>query len=385
MGENKLLFDLISYKILKKDISDIDECDFSDASLSAILTRAKSHDIAQIISSSLEELGKLPAGELSEEYRRQQFIAIYRYENLNYEKKEICRILEEARIPYILLKGTYLRDFYPEPYLRTSADIDVFVANENVQSAEKLFTDELKYIKKSQWTNELSFYSESGMHIELHYLGAVENDNEMFVLEDVWDNVFLREGYEYRYDMSTEFFYVSHIAHMAKHFLHGGCGIKPFVDMCVIREKLTCDKNKTDVLLKKYGLKQFADNAEKLTSVWFCGDEHNSISEQMEEYIISGGVFGNKTNRVSVGQVKQKGKLNFILSRIFMPYDKLKHYYPVIEKHKWLTPICEVRRWFRLIFFKGRLSRSVKELKINGKITQEESAELASLLENLGL
>ena len=31
-----------------------------------------------------------------------------------------CAVLEEAKIPYIPLKGTVLRDYYPEAWMRTS-------------------------------------------------------------------------------------------------------------------------------------------------------------------------------------------------------------------------------------------------------------------------
>lgn len=48
------------------------------------------------------------------------------------------------------------------------------------------------------------------------------------------------------------------------------------------------------------------------------------------------------------------------MSRIFLSYDSLKVLYPTLQKHRWLTPIMQVRR-FRLLF-KGKMKTSLHEL-----------------------
>lgn len=62
----------------------------------------------------------------------------------------------------------------------------------------------------------------------------------------------------------------------------------------------------------------------------------------------------------------------------------IKFHYPILQKHRWLTPIMEVRRWGKLIFC-GHLKRTVKELKYNSTISEDAAAEAKTLLKNVGL
>lgn len=63
------------------------------------------------------------------EKRLEQYIhkAIFRHEGLVFEYGQICSVLEQAQIPFLPLKGSILRDYYPEAWMRTSCDIDILV------------------------------------------------------------------------------------------------------------------------------------------------------------------------------------------------------------------------------------------------------------------
>ena len=58
--------------------------------------------------------------------------------------------------------------------------------------------------------------------------------------------------------------------------------------------------------------------------------------------------------------------------------------YPILQKHRFLTPIMEVRRWGKLIFC-GHLKRTAKELEYNRHISAETASEMRKLLKNVGL
>lgn len=173
---------------------------------------------------------------------------------------------------------------------------------------------------------------------------------------------------------------------MAKHFVNGGCGIKPFVDMWILNysKEIIFEKEKRYELLLKGGLLKFAKEAETLSKVWFEGIEHTETTKRMEKYVLQGGVYGTMQNRVIVQQVKSGSKFKYTISRIWLPYDTLKFLYPVLQKHKWLFLFCQVRRWFRLIF-KGGFKRSVNELSISGSVTKEQRKEISSFLSELDL
>ena len=143
-----------------------------------------------------------------------------------------------------------------------------------------------------------------------------------------------------------------------------------------------------DFLLKELcaecGLEKFHTEMLKLSRIWFSGEEGDSLADELEDYILKAGVYGKTENKVAVEQSKDSSKLAYLMRRIFIPYDDLKYYYPILQKHKWLLPAMEVRRWFRLVFC-GGFGRSVKELKTGISMSDEKSGRIVSLMKEVGL
>ena len=97
-----------------------------------------------------------------------------------------------------------------------------------------------------------------------------------------------------------------------------------------------------------------------------------------------GGVYGSTDNRVALQQKKKGGRIGYVLSRIFIPYAKLKRYYPVLEKHRWLMPFMQIRRWFMLL--NPDVARMAKrEMAVNGKLVKTKSDEMNNFLDYIGL
>jgi hypothetical protein len=128
----------------------------------------------------------------------------------------------------------------------------------------------------------------------------------------------------------------------------------------------------------------FANASRKLSLVWFSNKPMDKISAQMQDYIVRGGVYGTVENFVTVEQSKKGSKAKYVLSRIFVPYDTIKQQYLILQKHKWLTPFYQVKRWCRIIFC-GGIKHSVKELNASENITTEQTNSVKQLLDNIGL
>ena len=86
------------------------------------------------------------------------------------------------------------------------------------------------------------------------------------------------------------------------------------------------------------------------------------MTERLEQYILGGGMYGNVENMVAVQKNQDGGRLRYIFKRLFMPYEKFKNVYPILQRHKWLTPAMEIRRWYDMIAT-GRMNRTVRELQ----------------------
>lgn len=364
----------------------------TDEELMNVYKLSSSQDVAHLVASTLSSRRLLPDTPVGATLKRLLMLAAYRHEGQAFEMGEISLALESSHIPFILLKGSELCFEYPEPYLRTRSDIDVLVKEQQLEEAREALCRILGYSVKNApaSTHDISLVSRGGVHVELHFsLWDKEIINALGepaakAIEEVWQFATLYEGSSYRYVMDDARFCLYHYAHMAKHVLNGGCGVKPFVDTLILKKRSEERMAKFYTLAKDCGIMDFVSCADHLTDVWFGDGEHNDVSRRFEEYVLRGGVYGTFENRLSVSLGKKRGKLGYVLGRIFMPWKTLKERYPVLEKHRWLTPVFEVVRWGSLVF-RGRTGRVVGELRVNATITESQSIKARELMKDIGL
>ena len=349
-----------------------------DEQLDLLLKMLKKHDIAHlggiVFSKDLKNREKYNA------FIKFQFVAIMRYEKGKYFKDKIYELFEEERIPFLPLKGAVICDYYPEPWHRTSCDVDILVREEHIKNATELLEQKLnfKYSRKSE--HDVSLYSPDGVHVELHYDFHEENIS----VADAWQSASLIEGSKYHYVLPSEVFILHHIAHIAKHFKYGGCGVRFFVDLWIISHNMQFDKKKLNVLLEEKGLIRFAENALCLIETWFGQGNSILLTQEMSDYILGSGIYGSVENRVAIGQIKKKSNFRYAISRIFLPYNALKYRYQILEKKRWLMPFCQIHRWIELLK-QGKIRNVNDELGINKDINEDRRRSISVMLSNLGL
>lgn len=366
--------------------------------LAAVYQLSKAHDVAHLVGDALNKSGvfeNLPAdideneraaiAKVKEKFDEQIFTAVYRYETINYELEQICKTLEEAKIPFIPLKGSVIRKYYPEPWMRTSCDIDILVKEKDADKASKVLAERLQYKINEKGQHDVSLFSPSNIHVELHFKLMDIEFKQVSALSDVWSGREVEPVSEYEYTMSNELFLLYHIYHMAKHFVHGGCGVKPFIDLwIIIKNKIGFDGGKAQKMLQESGLLAFYERSIDLMSVWFEGKEYSEITQEMENFILQGGVYGTLEQHLAMSQNKKGGKFRHLLSKIFLSYEQMKVYYPSVKKCPILFPFYQVRRWCRILFCGGRKA-AINEIKVNKNITKEQQERVKKLLEDLNL
>lgn len=382
---NQLLLDLIKFEIngvfQKENYSNIDvettEC---------LIELASKHSVLPLVLDALLKNG-LYNDDTQQTFRQSLWLGVMLNEKQTAELKKLCTLFEENQICHIPLKGSVLRKYYPESWMRTCCDIDILVKPEELDRAVKILKNSGYTIGKKA-SHDISFYSKDGIHIEINY-DAIERECNLKgvnnVLERIWKYAFVKDGYEFQFEMTSEMFYFFHLAHMAKHFVHGGCGIRPFIDIIFFKKNVNYDKDKLNSLLKESGISTFADMAEKLASIWFEGEEMIPLAEDMQKYIFAGGVYGNVENITAVNRARRGNRFKNIFSEIFLKYDVIKHKYPILKKYKFLLPFFEVKRWCKLIFVKRYRQRSISHLSANKAVSDEKVKTVSKLLEKLEL
>lgn len=379
----KLLFALIRKELCGETFS----ADIQNVTAEQWLNLYKisnSHDIAHIVADALYSLNIGLETEIKSKFQKAQMLAVYRCTQMDYELEQLCVAFEKAKIPFMPLKGSIVRKYYAKPEMRTSCDIDIYVEEADLEKATLVMISELGYKIGQKNIYDVSFDSSAGVHIELHFALTEHDEKVDKVLKTIWNTAMRFDETEYHYVMNNDMFLVYHVAHMAKHFMNGGCGIRPFMDLWVVKNKMGYDSAKVQALLKECGLSVFGENALLLSDVWFSDAQHTELTKEMEQYIIGAGSYGTMENKVAISQAKKGGKLKYALGRIFQSYPMLKIYYPRLEKYPILFPYYQVKRWCRILFTKNS-KRAFSELKCNSSISEEKKSRIVTLCNDLEL
>ena len=90
--------------------------------------------------------------------------------------------------------------------MRTSCDIDILVHEKDLRSAISCLVENLKYTEHEQNSHDVSLFSSSGVHLELHYDLVEEGwaNSSNAILQKVWDYVSPKNDYQYWCEMSDE-------------------------------------------------------------------------------------------------------------------------------------------------------------------------------------
>ena len=206
----KILFALLRSAlcgtILTKEESDL----YSSEMLQDLLKISTEHDVAHLLVLGLKKNNLIP--EQSKHIEKCILTAFYRYERIKNQYGNICNALEKAQIPFVPLKGSVIRKYYPEAWMRMSCDIDVLVHEEDTEYAMSILVNEYGYTYDKKGSHDISLFSSDKVHLELHY-DLIENrisNESVKVLENIWKTATVREGFSYWLEMPDEYYYFYH-------------------------------------------------------------------------------------------------------------------------------------------------------------------------------
>ncbi len=350
------------------------------ADVLSIESIAKRQSIIPIIIEGLCNLGY--SNLLTEEMNIQKAKAIYDYHQRNESLKQIVSVFDAENIDYIPLKGAVLRNFYPEPWMRTSNDIDVLVRESMVERATVALEKRTSFRKFKSGFHDVHLVNEK-VHLELHFnlLDDVGLMDDVFAL--AWDYAKPKMiGNCYEFTSEYQLFYI--VAHACKHFKSGGgIGLRPLLDIWLLRTKTLYDDNVVCALCDKAGILKFYKTCVNLLSVWFENKSHTQLTRDFEELVLSGGVFGSSHLKILSKKRKNKG-LKYALSRLFIRENRLKGIYPICKKYPVLIPLYQMKRWIHLL--QPKKQHEVREeLKHARTINQTDIDRYDKLMKRMGL
>ncbi len=345
---------------------------------------AEYHDLAHMVYEVLEKQQALPTATTDgqklflEKAAKSVFAAQYRYVRLEAELAHVDEVLATAQIPYLPMKGSVMRHLYPQPWMRTSCDIDMLVHDRDVKRAVDLLTAEGFTTEGVRASRDISLFC-SDVHLELHH-SIMERHGKMdVVLERVWDYV---EGEGYRYTETPTFFRFHHLAHMAHHFLFGGCGIRPVMDLWLLRRAPDHDESALRAMCEEGGLLTFYETVCRLGAVWFDGHTHDADTRLLAQYILSGGKYGTASQR-TLSFSAAYGSKGIAKRLLFVPYENLKNLYPSLKGKPYLAPLYRVYHSIKRVC-QGQALVAFRRVRDVGN-EEKNAAQLHRLFESMDL
>ena len=285
------------------------------------------------------------------------------------ERNKIIHDFESQNINYCFLKGIIINSFYPKIGLREFGDNDILIRKDDWKKVRDIFKNYGYDMHIARDVHD-SYYKKPFFNFEMHR--ALFDDEYKFskYFNSIWSRLIQKKDNEYV--MTSEDFYCYFLAHFFKHYESGGSGIRSFVDMYLIKEKVCSVKGfnveYVNKVLKEEKIEEFEKEANNLVKQIFEVDDNYDYLSVL--YIIESGTYGILKHDVENSLNKQGGsKFKYVFSRVFLPYRQMAKQYKILKPLPFLLPLFWVIRTFRVVFssstrtkFKGEV-RALKEYK----------------------
>ena len=378
-----VFFALLKFSITGEVLPDTIKNDFDANMLKPLFVLSKRHDVTHLIADALDKNNLFfNEDDTRNLFLRERDIAIYRYEQINYEYQEVCKVLEEEKISFLPLKGSIMRSYYPEPWMRTSCDVDILIQERDLTRISDVLSNQLNFTAGEIGKNDANFYAPSGVHFEFRYRLSGLTEQAQEVVSRIW--LFAKPRGGVQLFLTDEMFYFYHIEHMAEHFSSSGCGIRFFLDVWILNNNLKIDRNILEGYLKDAGMNRFEKAVQDAVGYWFDNKEKTAIVDEIESYVLNAGLYGIMENRVVNQQRRNGGKARYLISRVFLSYDELKYKYPLLKTYPILYPFYQIKRWLKF-FKKDTKTRALHELEETRNGDKNKQERVVNLLKNLGL
>ncbi len=308
---------------------------------------------------------------------------------------KLLDVLNEHGIRVILMKGSIINRYYPDKMTRTFGDIDFLVDPERLEQLHDIMCKlgyEHRVAEKTVWT-----YVKGNENYEVHT--ALLPNRE--VLSDGMckfiDYAFTATIPTHRkniYELEPSYHFAFSLLHTAKHMRATGAGVRMYLDMALMIKN---ESNLNFVKVKEYtdmlGLSDFLDSALWLTNKWFgikppidITAPSEDVFAMMEEYVISGGVFGFYDRNPAIARLRDeklgRTKKPALLEYVFPSYKNMRETYKYLDGRPFLLPVVWIQRWFDGVLFRRKKAGKI----FKGMFTEGKEAERTErMLQGIGI
>lgn len=378
------------------------KCDFSDVDGEKLKELARIHKLSGVCYSYLKNVNVSTNIDTNViQYLEMGFYAqLALYQKRSMVQNMLKQMFDDNGINHIWIKGSQIASMYPNPELRTMSDLDIVIEPNNRERFHELIMSKGAKYKMEESDETVRVYRIYDINLEIHTsLVSPKNWMNGVNFSDYFSDVFSHKvsvgGCSYV--LQEEYNIIYSIFHIAKHFYGHGCGIRMLLDIPVlIRSSKEINWDDIWSEFERLKLTGFASRIFMICEDWFgvFGVQYKKkyifkSKEIIEDYIISGGVYGFEGRNTDVVQIKHQGSsreggysfFRGMLNWAFPSYGEMRqcsqwfHNKPAI-----LLPIAYLERFVRNAKERGGIIKWSREIA-SGRKELDEKATILDIMD----
>lgn len=338
--------------------------------LSGLLVLARNHTVSAMVCMALEHTEVFAQADpaVKKRWLEAKNKAVRKNMLLDADREILTNEMEAAGIWYMPLKGSVLKDWYPQYGMREMADNDILFDGTKREQVKEIFLKH-GYSAENYNRSNHDVYQKPPvynfeMHVSLFSEGEYEDLAEKYA--GVKEKLLPDENKEYRFHFTPEDFYVFVTAHAYKHYSNGGTGIRTLADVYVMNHKIgeSLDWRYVENELETLGIRDYEKRSRLMAEKIFgCDKPVSEIGLTAEEqemllYYLGASTYGNLENMVKnrlhslqadTEPINGLTKFKYCVMRLFPGRKWCRDKYPFVYKHPYLLPAFWIWRIFRKI------------------------------------
>lgn len=338
--------------------------------MDGVLKTSRKHSLSGLCAFALEK-----AGVMNDAFLKEKLLSVRKVMRLDAERKRILGIFEEKGIWYMPLKGVFMKEYYPQLGMRVMCDNDILIDSTRIDEITEIMEKDGYERSADATTHDIGFYKKPEFNYEMHVglVGKYHDKKWYEYYRNIKERLIKDEDNCFGYHFTNEDFYIFMTLHEYKHYIIAGTGLRSLADVYVFLRKF---KNELDFdylnnELQKLGIDEFEKASRSLAIKLFSSielPEFSNKEQEMFDYYLSSGTYGNKVNFVKnkkdqlFGENAEVSKAEYLWRRLFPPMEHYKKFFPFFYKHTILLPVGWGYRLFRMLIF-GR-KRFVSEMMV---------------------
>ena len=273
---------------------------------------------------------------------------------------ELQELMEQNGVYNLAVKGSVTKLRYENELLRTMGDVDLLYKPEQHHIFKTLMLS-LGYGDYQEGRKNDTYSRPPFITVEAHRELVSSESAYADYYRDIWQMARPKPGMQYTCELSVEDELVFNIVHLAEHFKEGGAGVRFIIDVYVY-SRIKMDNEYVELELTKLGLNEFYHHISDLAYHWFADGESSELTEKLADFIMDGGVFGDKENAAALAV--EEGRAKRFFKVCFPDYDSMKSMFPWLEGKGVLLPYAWGLRGVRALRHrKSNVRRHMTDIK----------------------